>query len=96
MQLLYTCCIPILSYASAVKVYSSRQMQDCNTTVNDALRLIFGFNRWESVRALRVSFGYKSLVDLFAIAKRKFENSLSSHRNPVISHLSRFIEAERE
>ena len=96
MQLLYTCCIPILSYASAVKVYSSRQMQDCNTAVNDALRLIFGFNRWESVRALRESFGYKSLVDLFAKAKRKFENSLSSHRNPVISHLYRFIEAERE
>ena len=89
MQLLYTCCIPILSYASAVKLYPSRQMQDCSTAVNDALRLIFGFNRWESVRTLRESFGYKSLVDLFGASRSKFDASLVSHRNPVISHLAR-------
>ena len=76
MQLLYTCCIPILSYASAVKVYSSRQMQDCNTAIDDALRLVFGFNRWESVRLLRESFGSKSLVEIFAMTKLEFDNSL--------------------
>ena len=55
MQLLYSCCVPILSYACAVKQYSSKQMQDCCTALNDALRLIFGYNRWESVRTLLVS-----------------------------------------
>ena len=45
IHLLYSCCIPILSYASAVKDYPSRQMQDCTTATNDSLRLIFGFNR---------------------------------------------------
>ena len=96
MHLLYTCCIPILSYASAVKSYPSRQMQNCSTAVNDALWLIFGFNRWESVRSLRESFGYRSLVELFNSSKRKFENSLLSHRNPVIFHLARNVKFDNE
>ena len=45
LHLLYTCCTPILSYASAVKEYTARQMQDCSTALNDALRFIFGYNR---------------------------------------------------
>ena len=96
IHLVYTCCIPILTYASAVKVFSSRQMQDCTTAANDALRLIFGFNRWESVRSLRESFGYKSLVELFTVSKNKFDASLLYHVNPVISHLARHIEVESE
>ena len=96
IHLVYTCCIPILTYASAVKVFSSRQMQDCTTAANDALRLIFGFNRWESVRSLCESFGYKSLVELFTKSKNKFDASLLYHVNPVISHLARHIEVESE
>ena len=87
--LLYSNCIPILTYASAVKEYPARQMHDCNTAVNDALRFIFGFNRWESVRQLRESFGYKSLTELFELAKKKFNMSLLNHRNTVISHIAR-------
>ena len=71
IHLLYSCCIPILSYASAVKVFPARQMQDCTTAVNDALRLIFGYHRWESIRSLRESFGYKSLVELFNVKKKQ-------------------------
>ena len=96
LQLLYSCCIPILSYASAVKDFSSLQLQNCSTAVNDALRLIFGYNRWESVRTLRESFGYKSLVELFQRAKNKFDSSLCSHHNPIISHLARNLVLEQE
>ena len=91
IHLLYSCCIPILSYSSAVKDYSSHQMQDCTTAMNDSLRLIFGFNRWESVRSFE-SFGFKSLVEIFDASKRKFDASLLSHSNPVITHLARHIE----
>ena len=87
MHLIYSCCIPILSYASPVKDYPSRQMQECSTAINDALRLLFGFNRWESVRSLREQFGYKSLIEIFHISKNKFEASLLTHRNIVIRHL---------
>ena len=89
LHLLYSNCIPILTYASAVKQYTSRQMQDCNTAVNDALRLIFGYNRWESVKTVRESFGYKSLTELFHTAKRKFHASLSLHHNSVVKHIAR-------
>ena len=94
MQLLYSCCVPILSYACTVKQYPSRQMQDCCTALNDALRLIFGYNRWESVRTLRESFGYMSLVDIFNCAKAKFDNSLTTHHNPVISQIARNLVLE--
>ena len=95
-HLLYTCCIPILSYASAVKEYTSRQMQDCTTAVNDAFRFIFGYNRWESVRTLREALGYKSLIDIFHRSKRKFDASVISHHNPVISHIARNVVVEPE
>ena len=96
LQLLYSCCIPIITYASAVKEYPSRQLQDCCTAVNDSLRLIFGYNRWESIRTLRESFGYKSLIDLFHRAKNKFDSSLLTHHNPIISHLARNLVMEQE
>ena len=72
LQLLYSNCIPTLTYACTVKEYPSKQMQNCNTAVNDALRLIFGYNRWESIRHLRDSFGYKSLTDIFGRSRKKF------------------------
>ena len=89
MHLIYTCCIPILSYGCAVKEYSSRQMQDCVTATNDALRLIFGYNRWESIRTLWESFGFKSLIEIFEKTKRKFGVLLLTHHNPIISHIAR-------
>ena len=96
MHLLYSCCIPILSYASAVKDYPARQMQDCTTAKNDAMNLIFGYNRWESVRILRESFGYKSLVEIFQRSKNKFDTSLMSHHNPIISHIARNLLLEQQ
>ena len=62
-------------------------MQDCVTATNDALRFLFGYDRWESVRTMRQSFGYKSLVEIFHRAKSKFDTSLYSHKNPVIRHI---------
>ena len=91
IRLLYSCCIPILSYASAVKEYPSREMQSCSTATNDALRFVFGYNRWESVRTLRKSFGYLSLVEIFHKSKRKFDASLLSHSNPIITQLARNV-----
>ena len=87
MHLLYANCVPILSYASSVKEYSAREMMDCNTAVNDAIRKIFSYNRWESVRELRNGCGYKSLTEIFAIAREKFQNSLCSHANSIVCRL---------
>ena len=87
MQLLFTNCIPTITYGCAVKEYSSREMTNCNTAVNDAIHKIFSFQRWQSTRELRECFGYPSLHELFAKAKNKFRLSLENHSNPVLSSL---------
>ena len=84
IKLLYTNCVPIITYACHVKQFSAHDMRNCNTAINDAIRRIFTFNRWESVRSLRESFGMKSLYDIFARAAFDFQNSLPSHHNSVL------------
>ena len=87
IHLLYTNCVPTLTYACQVKEYPYRQMQDCNVALNDAIRKIVTFNRWESVRFLREGFGYKSLCKIFASAQKNFHHSLATHHNATIRHI---------
>ena len=92
MQLLYSHCVPCLSYACSIKEYPARQMIECNVALNDAIRKIFSFNRWESVRSLREGFGYSSLTEIFAKAKKKFHDSLLRHSNTTIVELTLYIQ----
>ena len=96
LHLLYSCCVPVLTYACAVKEFPAKQMQERVTAMNDSLRFLFGYNRWESVRTLRQSFGYKSLVEIFQRAKNKFHASLPSHGNLTIRHIVRNFPREQE
>ena len=89
MQLLYTNCIPTILYGGAIKEYTAREMSDCNTAVNDAIRKIFTYQRWQSTRTLRESFGYLSLHEIFAKAKNKFHLALPYHPNTVLTSLHR-------
>ena len=57
---------------------TSKEMQQCTTALNNAIRRIFTFHRWESVRSLREAFHYKSIVEIFSDMSRKFMISLSS------------------
>ena len=84
MQLLMTNCLPILSYAASVKTFSAQEMRSCNTAINDAIRKIFTFHRWESIRSLRESFGMSSIYEIFARSVVKFQNSLRDHPNTVL------------
>ena len=88
LHLVYTHCVPILTYGCAVKEYPSRQMTDCNTALNDVIRRIFSYNRWESIRKLRMSYGYKSLIEMFASARNKFHELLPHHCNSILNRLS--------
>ena len=65
MTMLYATCIPHFTYASDVVQYSTSQMHSMNMAVNDCIRRLFTFNRWESERYLRQSFGYPSLSETF-------------------------------
>ena len=84
MKLLYSFSIPILTYACEVKVFSCSEMLDCQIVINDSIRRIFSFNRWESVRHLRESLGYSDLYHTFFIRKRRFMHNIASLSNPTL------------
>ena len=88
MRLLYSNCVPIITYGCAVKEYSSSDMHRCNVAVNNAIRKIFSYAVWQSIRHLRISHGYKSIYELFENAKRKFLSGASKSMNAVVLHLA--------
>ena len=73
-----------------MKQFSSAEMSDCNVAINNALRKIFGFNRWESVRTLRENSGFPSLHELFEKARKRFLATCRVHFNPIIKFLVAF------
>ena len=87
LTLLYSNCVPILTYACAVKEYWSSEMSDCNVAMNSAFRKIFGFKDWRSICVLRETFHVKSLYIIFKSTKDKFLLSCRSHPNPVIQFI---------
>ena len=91
LRLLYSLSVPILTYASEVKRFSYADMHDCNVALNDAIRRIFSYNRWESIRILRQQFGYRDLYTTFASRRRNFLFNFPALRNHVITALSRAV-----
>ena len=67
MKLLYSMCVPILSYAAEVKLFKYSEMHSCNVALNDAIRRIFSFNRWESPRELRQQLSLPNLYEIFSL-----------------------------
>ena len=88
MKLLYSTCLPILTYASDVKFFSTSEMQSCQTAVNNAIRRIFGYNRWESIRQLRQKLGYKDLTTIFHSRKETFLRGALTSGNHVVRFLA--------
>ena len=88
IHLLVTNVIPIITYACGIKQFSSNEMNQCNLAINNALRRIFSFKRWESIRSLWETFGMKSIYDIFANSHDKFHASLSSHHNSIVRRIS--------
>ena len=88
LRLLYSNCVPIITYASSVKEFSSSDMYRCHVAVNNAIRRIFSFATWQSIRHLRIANGYKSIYELFAAAQHKFMLNAANSTNKVVSLLA--------
>ena len=88
MKLLYTNCVPILTYASAVREFNAANMYRFHVAINNAIRKIFSFAVWQSIRHIRISYGYGSIYELFSSAKAKFLANAPSSPNLIVSHLS--------
>ena len=88
MRLLYSVCVPNVTYACDVTDFKSKDIESLHIAVNDAIRRIFSYNRWESIRDLRDSMGYQSITQIFAHRRRCFENNLPRIGNTLIRKLS--------
>ena len=88
LSLLFTNCVPTLTYACSVKEYSASDMSNCSIAMNSALRKIFGFTDWRSIRYLREIFGFSCLYTIFKNAKDRFASACRHHHNPVISFIA--------
>ena len=87
MQLLYSNCVPKLTFGAAVKELTASEMNQFNVAVNTAVRRIFGFRQWQSIRQLREVYGYPSVEVLHEKAKRRFHDGMLSHTNCILKFL---------
>ena len=66
MKLLYSVCVPNVTYACEVTDFKRKDIEALHVAVNDSIRRIFSYNRWESIKDLRESMGYQSITQIFA------------------------------
>ena len=87
----------ISHYGAAIKDLTVAEANQFNVAVNNAIRRIFGFRCWQSIRHLREFYYYKPIAEMFANARKRFLNSLISHKNDLLRFLSQLLrEAEEE
>ena len=79
MRLIYSYCVPKLTYGAQVTTFNYRDTHAMTVALNDAIRKIFGWNRWQSVSDLRKMMGYDSLEILFCKAETQFPVPASTH-----------------
>ena len=59
-----------------------------DVALNAAIRRIFSYNQWESIRVLRDSMGYSSVTEIFVKRKKSFELRIPRIGNDLLSLLS--------
>ena len=87
MKILYDISVPHLTFACDVIDFPAKEMNRLHVALNDAIRKIFTFSRWESVKCLRESFGYLSITEIFSKRKRSFFHKIPRMGNLLLSTL---------
>ena len=77
----------IITYACAVRIFSASEMHRCHVAINNAIKKIYSFAIWQSIRDIRTSNGYKSIYEIFAFTRKKFMEAALSSSNQVVAHL---------
>ena len=71
-------CLPLLTYATPALSLSAQQLKDLNVCWNTVYRLIFKFNRWESVKSFICGHGRLNLIHIIIVRKINFFDHLRS------------------
>ena len=90
MRLLYTNCVPVLSYGTQVKEFGHADSIQVSVAVNDAIRKIFGYGRWMSIRSLREQMGYRSTEEIFALQRQRFLSTVNRVGNSLLKAIFNF------
>ena len=80
-------CLPLLTYASAAMSLTNQQVNELNVCWNTMYRLVFKFNRWESVRSFIKGLGRLNLDFIFKLLRVKFYDHLRNVSNQVLYKL---------
>ena len=85
-------CLPVLLYSCAALSYTNQQLRDINACWNSVYRRIFGFNKWDSVRAFIAGLGRMDFMSIHAHLCLKFYKGGSSSNNSIFSNtVNRFM-----
>ena len=87
MTILYSICVPTLLYACEVKDLPNSELIDMNTAVNNAIRRIFSFNLWESVRHIRMRYRRGAISEIFSQRRSKFMTGIAALNNAFLNRL---------
>ena len=96
MNLMYSNCVSALTHAAEVKEISNSEMNDCNIALNNGIRRIFSYHRWESTRHLRQQLSFPNVTEIFHARSRKFlSNCINGVTlNEVVRRLAVFTKLE--
>ena len=91
MNLLYSNCVPNLTYCAEIKELNSADTNKYNVALNNCIRSIFSYNRWESTRQLRQQLSFPNISEIFATRRANFLRKNCESANHVIRDISRTL-----
>ena len=89
MHFLYSHCVPCLTNCAEVKELTSAEMHKCNVALNNSIRTIYSYNRWESTRFLRQQHKLPNIVEIFFSRKKSFVENIRGMNNLVVRSVMR-------
>jgi hypothetical protein len=72
LSLIESYCLPLLTYAVGGLTFTQHQLHELNVCWNTVYRVIFGFNRWESVKCFIHGLGRLNLNFIIKLYRIKF------------------------
>jgi hypothetical protein len=87
LSLVESYCLPLVTYAIGAISLTQRQLQELNVCWNTAFRVIFGYNRWESVKCFILGLGRLNLVRIIKLLRTRFLFHLLRVNHMVLHNL---------
>jgi len=76
--------LSVLMYAAPALTLSNKQIDELNVCWNSVIRRLFGYNRWESVKAVLMGLGRLNIKHLIMLRKTKLYRHLFLSHNKLL------------